>query len=404
MSEQQERLKHIREHVNDAHDELHALDEAERKPYQSELKRLDEVIAYAAVVLDATDAELLSTNAFQAIRTAASNISNHALSALQNAESYGDGLLDAIALLPVARGREVEQQVKEAAANFQRAAKQRLRAFEEDVKKARKELADLSPTIDARSAEIKAVIENETKVFEAKLADFETAIATHQQALDEQLTRQSQAFTEAQEERAGGFQEVVERAQGQLHQIHQQAQDEVEAHVAEIRRMEEDSARLVGAIGLAGTAERYSEEARDQNKTANTFRWLAVLVALGAVAMAVIASLHHDQTTQSLTAKLAVSALLGGLSAYLARQSGRHRRREEHARSLQLELTAFSPFIEPLSSEQQEEERVIMTRKTFGKTTAPGASEEEPGPAPLSFLLQRRRKQLEAETDDEDAA
>jgi hypothetical protein len=403
MSERQDRLKNIREHVKDAHDELHLLDE-EGKSYQSELKRLDEVLAYAAVVLDATDAELLSTSAFQAIQTAASNISHHASTALQNAESYGDALLDAVALLPVARGRDVEQQVKDAAANFQRAAKQRLHALEEHVKKARREVSGLSPTIEARSAEIKAAIEDQAGTFESKLAELEAAIAAHQQALDEQLTRQSQAFTEAQEERAGAFQEVVERAQGQLRQIHQQAQDEVEVRVAEIRRMEEDSARLVGAIGLAGTAERYSEEARDQNETANTFRWLAVLVALGAVAMAVVASLHHDQTTQSLTAKLAVSAILGGLSAYLARQSGRHRQREEHARSLQLELTAFSPFIEPLSPEQQEEERVIMTRKTFGKTTAPDASEEEPGPAPLSFLLQRRRKQLEAGVDAEDTA
>jgi hypothetical protein len=96
-----------------------------------------------------------------------------------------------------------------------------------------------------------------------------------------------------------------------------------------------------------------------------------------------------------------VSAILGGIAAYLARQSGRHRRREEHARSLQLDLTAFSPFIEPLSPEQQEEERVIMTRKTFGKTTAPGASDEEPGPAPLSFLLQRKRKQLETGLGEE---
>src|SRR5205085_3759531 len=109
----------------------------------------------------------------------------------------------------------------------------------------------------------------------------------------------------------------------------------------------------------------------------------------------------HGESNQSLTSKLAVSVILGGLSAYLARQSGRHRRREEHARSLQLELTAFSPFIEPLSPEQQEEERVIMTRKTFGKTTAAEASEEEPGPAPLSFLLQRRQKQLAEGSDEE---
>jgi hypothetical protein len=159
--------------------------------------------------------------------------------------------------------------------------------------------------------------------------------------------------------------------------------------------METESAQLVGAIGLAGTAERYSEESRQQRRAAFWLRLAAIVVALGAVGVTVVASLNHDDSTQHLLAKLSVSAILGGLSAYLARQSGQHRRREEHARALQLELTAFSPFIEPLTPEQREEERVIMTRKTFGKTTPSDASEDEPGPAPLSFLLQKRRKELE---------
>ena len=90
---------------------------------------------------------------------------------------------------------------------------------------------------------------------------------------------------------------------------------------------------------------------------------------------------------------------MGGVATYAGRQSSNHRHREERARDLQLELTAFSPFIEPLSSEQQEEERVIMTRKTFGKTTVARAAQEEPGPMPLSFALRRREKEAREQTE-----
>jgi len=45
-------------------------------------------------------------------------------------------------------------------------------------------------------------------------------------------------------------------------------------------------------------------------------------------------------------------------------------RQEERARSLQLELTAFAPFIEPLDDGLKELERVLMTRKTFGHIAA----------------------------------
>jgi hypothetical protein len=61
---------------------------------------------------------------------------------------------------------------------------------------------------------------------------------------------------------------------------------------------------------------------------------------------------------------------------------------------LQLELTAFSPFIEPLTAEQKEEERVRMARKTFGHTPA---DDDAMGPTPLSLLMQRRAKKDDVE-------
>jgi hypothetical protein len=73
-----------------------------------------------------------------------------------------------------------------------------------------------------------------------------------------------------------------------------------------------------------------------------------------------------DPSAESLIANLFAAALLVGLAAYFARQSARHRAREEEAARVQFELAAFSPFIEALTPEQREEERVMMTRKLFG--------------------------------------
>lgn len=104
-------------------------------------------------------------------------------------------------------------------------------------------------------------------------------------------------------------------------------------------------------------------------------------------------SFQCSPRAETFTGKLALSIILGGIATYAARQSANHRRREERARDLQLELTAFAPFIEPLSAEQQEEERVIMTRKTFGKTTTAEKQAEEPGPTALSLLLRRKAEE-----------
>lgn len=166
------------------------------------------------------------------------------------------------------------------------------------------------------------------------------------------------------------FEEEIKIAKADLVAFTNEYTAELDARMTEIRRMEEESSGLVHSIGLGGTAERHGDEAKAQKAVADTFRWITVLFALGAVGMAVFAVVHHVNDHSVVLAKLAVSAVLGGLATYTAKQSGRHRMREERARNLQLELTAFAPFIEPLDDDLKELERVVMTRKTFGNITA----------------------------------
>jgi hypothetical protein len=134
MSEYDDRLKNLREHIKDAKDELLALPKEEREASQASLDRLLGVIAYSAVVLERTDAELISAQAFAEVQQAASQIPNNPSVALANADGYGDALLNSVTRLPVTVGREVEQSVKDAAANFQRSASQRLNALSQDLR------------------------------------------------------------------------------------------------------------------------------------------------------------------------------------------------------------------------------------------------------------------------------
>ena len=342
MATHEHRLQKIRAHVQDAHDELHALPAEDRQPFESGLARLDDVVAHAGVVLDAADPRLVSTRAFASIQSAACAIANDPRAALQVADAHADALDDAVALLPVTR-KELGQQVTAAAEEFGKSSAERIDTL-------RREVERWSSSLD-QSAERQAAVD-------AKLAEAEEALASLNR-------RHGEAFAASERRRAAEFRAQLEAFRAEHARGQQEAFDEAQARVAEIRRMEQETAALVGAIGVDGTSEIYRRQGRRQRRAAEILRCLAVLAGLGAVAIALAGATVTDPTAESLVASLFASLMLAGLAAYLAHQSGRHRAREERTSALELELAAFGPFIEPLGAERREEERVIMARKLF---------------------------------------
>jgi hypothetical protein len=395
MSTYEDRLRHLQEHAKDAHNETSGRDDVVW-PDEATKRRFEGVIAYARVVLEATDPELVSDTASNALVSALSQISNNATAVPPNADVWGGAVLDALAQLPISRGREIEQAIKDAASTFQRSAEQRLSDLEKRFTATKTEIETSRQALAQSKEETSTAIASLQEAFEARLAEFTAQIAAEQTALSTLRTTQTSTFEQAEAERDRTAKAKLEEIEPKFDLALAQAKREVESRVNEIRRMEQESAQLVGAIGLAGTAERYGEEVEEQKKVADNWRRATVVLALLAVLGVIVAVAEKHPAAETFAGKLALSVILGGVATYAARQSANHRRREQHARDLQLELTAFAPFIEPLSSEQQEEERVIMTRKTFGKTTSSIAPEEEPGPTPLSFALQRKKKELES--------
>lgn len=403
MSNYDDRLKSLREHAADA--DLAIRDLPEDAWAGKELREhFLGVMAYARVVLEASDGALLSDKAFTEIDNTISRFESDPAQVPPNADPWSSELIDAVALLPAARDREVEQAVKDAAANFQRSAQHRLNALNNNFDATKAEIvaltdsiaertAELTSAIDGRKSEIEAEIAPLQTAFEARLTEFEEQIEAERTALAGLRSTQTTSFEEAEDQRNTAAKERLSKSDAELTALQERATTDVEQRVANIRRMETESAQLVGAIGLAGTAERYGEEVKDQKGVANLWRWITIATGLGAVGAVVFALAEKHPATETFTGKLALSLILGGIATYTARQSANHRRREERARDLQLELTAFAPFIEPLSAEQQEEERVIMTRKTFGKTNAAEQQAEEPGPTPLSFVLRRKEQE-----------
>jgi hypothetical protein len=368
MANQEERLAKLRGHLKDVHDELHGLPPEETEGCETSLSRLDCVVAYAGAVLDATDPQLISTAAFDSIQSAAIAVSNSPRAALDDADACTDVLVDALAMLPAPRAGERDQELQAVAADLVA----RLQSVGQGIDAEAERLQALRSDVDRWSS------------------DVQQDLARRSTALEEQAALQKQAFEQSQRANAAELQTSMDAFRAELERTQGQAHDEAEEHLAEISRMKGECATLVETIAVAGTSEHYRRHARRERVVAEVLRGLAVVATLGAVAVALFAMVQADPTAESLTANLFAAALLVGLAAYFARQSARHRAREEDAARVEFELAAFSPFIEALTPEQREAERVMMTRKLFG-TGAPPANGKEDGAA-VGFVSQGVRR------------
>lgn len=296
MSNYDDRLKTLREEACETQELLQDL-AADAWPSTATRSRTLGVFAYARTILETTDPELLSDLAFQQVSTSLAQFKANPAAGPTNADPWTSTVLDAIAQLPAARDREVEQSVKDAAANFQRSAQQRLNALKDEYAGTKSELQGLKTEIEQRREELSTAIEeSKTEIlteiasleaaFAQKLVQYEQQLANEQTALSKLRTTQTSEFEASEALRAAAAKERLEAAAVELDRIETEARDEVGRRVAEIRRMENESAQLVGAIGLAGTAERYGEEVKDQKKISDVWRLTTVGLALLAVAAA----------------------------------------------------------------------------------------------------------------------
>lgn len=416
MSGYDDRLETVRDLARRALDAVVDVAGRESMPSGEAVDRLEHVLGYAVAALDATDADLLAesvrnnlTNQLSQFNQWGDDHQARAQGIVASAEPWTDALLTTLVTLPLARNQDFAQLASDVAGNYQRSVQDQLNELDALFDQEQERVAQIKTEAETRLDQVRAdadarhaaIVEqlNELRAsFEARVAEFDQTLTGERTAIDQTKTSQAETFRTAQNERDAAFKAALEEAGHKLELLLAASTDQVDTSVAEIRRMEEDSAALVGAIGLAGTAERYGEEVKEQRKAADIWRRvtivLSVLAAAGVVTVAI--TLGHNPGWEDFIGKLSASALIGGVAAYAARQSARHREREERARNFQLELTAFGPFIEPLSTEQQEEERVVMTRKTFGKANTEVSADEEPGPHPLSQMLKRKEREATA--------
>lgn len=191
----------------------------------------------------------------------------------------------------------------------------------------------------------------------------EATIEQQKDRLHAVLTSHQEEFSKHQEERSEKWSEFVSKNQADRQE-----------HLGQMHEHQEQSRKVLEAIGSNATATDYGSYANDQAKTANRWRMGAVAaLTVAAIAFLIAAALSFFdigadlEWWQALVQKVGAPAGAAAVGYVMIRESSQHRYQERNARQVELTLAALEPFITNLPSSQQEQIRVETARSIFAQ-------------------------------------
>ncbi len=153
--------------------------------------------------------------------------------------------------------------------------------------------------------------------------------------------------------------------------------------------------KLVGVIGNLGVTSGYLKTANH----ARTLTWIwqgVTVAAMGGIiyvaAKAFLPLVQGGFNWEGFAGRVFVSLTVGVLAAYAAAQADKHIQVERQNRKLALELEAIGPYLAPLPLEKQEEFRLEMGNRSFGRDEIGHRGKAEKSPASVIDILVKSKE------------
>lgn len=132
---------------------------------------------------------------------------------------------------------------------------------------------------------------------------------------------------------------------------------------------------LIGETTALHLTKSYQQAALSEYDAARKFRWatmLAMGLSLGFLAYVANLSFQENFNPTLAAPKIALSFFLLIPTAYMARESGKHRHQFHKLRQTALDLAAVSPYLESVEKKSQDKVKVDIATKIFVPAEAKG--------------------------------
>lgn len=385
------------------------------------LERLRAVLAFAGKRLAIADPLLVHTSPLDSLASYVQSattevqafVSNGAVGHIANANGHADAALLSLAqILPPQVPEELET-LQTSVINYRNTLEDQLRRFSAETLRLRSEadslqdkLGDLAAQIGSESQRLSQLSAEYQSQFssaqDTRSREFAGAQATRQERATALITEFSERLTEHNADFAQRKELASQDYETRLDALRQQFEVQAANVLDQIKRHQREVEKLVGVIGNLGVTSGYLKAANFARRSAWFWQGMTVLSMLGFIGFAYYAfipSLQGNVTWQALVARALVTLTVGVLAAYSANQADKYIEIERRNRKMALELDAIGPYLAPLPQEKQDEFRISLGDRSFGREESSVGRRLEKSPATVIDVMMKSKAFREFITD-----
>ncbi len=320
-------------------------------------------------------------------------IANGTIGHLVNANSHADTALANVATINVPSLPDDLRSLREAAEHYRKTIEAALRStrtsadsIQEDLEALKGRLSELASDVGAEKQRVSSVASDQQGQFSAaqdqRAREFADAHTARQDRFAKLIEDYTQKLADYNSEFKSQRDTVGREHESTIKDLTEQFKDRAATILSEIDEHRVQVEKLVGVIGNLGLTAGYQKAATEARNTSRLWQAVTVL-SLGALIwiayQAFLPMVGAQFTWPGFATRALILISIGALAAYAASQADKYLHSERRNRKLALELEALGPFLAPLPDAKQEEFRLAVGDRSFGREDlGPGKSDRSP--------------------------
>ena len=324
---------------------------------------------------------------------------------ITNANTQADTALQYLAQIAVPGTPEELAGLKDAATAYRATLEKQLdhastiaAEVESDAASLKASISDLASQITAEKQRLSQLISDFQGQFsvaqEARSRDFTENQAARQEKYTALLAEYGQRLMEQTADFTHKKELVLKQSQADVDELKERYSASAESLLKEIEGHRARVEKLVGVIGNLGVTSGYLKTANHARRTVWVWQTITVLAMAGLIAVAYKAFIPVVQggfSWPGFAGKALLTLTVGVLAAYAGSQADRFLEIERRNRKMALELEAIGPYLAPLPQEQQDQFRVALGERSFGRDEGALGRHGEKSPATVIDMLMKSK-------------